>query len=134
MSSFLKVIKKEVVERENITFKDRGAGTMVDKISPQEYVKLADYYRNNDDLKGLTEYLFMFSLCCRGDNLRNLKLSEIGYMEEIDELHHTVSLLRTVWRRSKKKPIRKNGAERGIKVQKVQLVVTIDILTQDFVL
>ena len=32
MSSFLKVIKKEVVERENITFKDRGAGTMVDKI------------------------------------------------------------------------------------------------------
>jgi hypothetical protein len=102
MSSFLKVIKKEVVERENITFKDRGAGTMVDKISPQEYVKLADYYRNNDDLKGLTEYLFMFSLCCRGDNLRNLKLSEIGYMEEIDELHHTVSLSRTVWRRSKK--------------------------------
>lgn len=53
-------------------------------------------------LKHLAQLTLSFATCSRGDNLRNLKLSEIGLTEQTNEFHQFIPVIRTVWRKSKK--------------------------------
>eukprot|EP00474_Spongospora_subterranea_P007594 CRZ08052.1 hypothetical protein [Spongospora subterranea] len=105
VKEFLKSSKKDVMDRENAMFLDRGIGTLADEISAHEFGELAKHYWKLDSEEGLkqrTDYLLSFALTCRGDNLRRLKLSEIGHKFFPGEGVSGAHLLRTVWRRSKK--------------------------------
>jgi hypothetical protein len=80
---------------------------------------LVKYWQENteDGLKVRAENLLAYGLCCRGDNIRRLHISEIGedYYEE--EGFHGSKILRTVWNKSKKNQFNKfqqNGCLRHL--------------------
>jgi hypothetical protein len=105
VKELLKNAKKEVMAQNSAMYEDRGIGTLSDEISAHEQGKLAQFYwlKNTEEgLKQRADFLMSFALMSRGDNLRNLKLSEIGHRFYPEEGVSGSHLLRTVWRKSKK--------------------------------
>jgi hypothetical protein len=54
---------------------------------------------NEEGLKMRVDYLFSYALCCRGDNIRNLKFSEIEEVFYAEEGPRGAHVLRTAWRK-----------------------------------
>jgi hypothetical protein len=111
VKEFLKNAKKEVMIHENKSYVDRGLGTLADEATACEQGQLALHYWNQKNEEGLrmrADYLLSFALTSRGDNIRNLKLSEIGHrffpsegtsviMQNVEE-EEALRLLETVMR------------------------------------
>jgi hypothetical protein len=81
MKDYLNTIQKEVVEREQESLKDRGHGTMVDRVDIKDiYAICKEFWFSEDNhygMKELAQMLLSFACCCRGDNIRGLFLSHI---------------------------------------------------------
>ncbi|KAI3657232.1 hypothetical protein MP638_000537 [Amoeboaphelidium occidentale] len=105
VKEFLKNAKKEVMTESSANYEDRGIGTLSDEISAHDQGRLAHFYWTKDSEEGLkqrADFLLSFGLMSRGDNLRNLKLSEVGHRFYPEEGVAGSHLLRTVWRKLKK--------------------------------
>jgi hypothetical protein len=97
--------RAETVSKEDAAFIDRGKGTMIDMVDPQELKKVSDvFWKDNTHsaLKMRTDILFCYAFTCRGDNSRNLKVSTVGIKNFPDVGVNGINILRTVWRKSKR--------------------------------
>jgi hypothetical protein len=68
-------------------------------------MRLAEEYFKDEGESGLkfrTDFLLSYGLVSRGDNIRNLKFSTIGVMHFPREGVSGATLLRCVWKKSKK--------------------------------
>jgi hypothetical protein len=102
---FLQNAKKDVVANENSTFVDRGLHTIADEVSSNDLQNMCLHFWKKDDEEGLkcrADFLASYALVSRGDNLRNIRLSEIGHKSFPEEGVCGAELMRTVWRKSKK--------------------------------
>jgi hypothetical protein len=73
---------------------------MLDRVTKGQYNAVMKMYwqqHNEDGLRLRSDSLLYYSLCCRGDNLRGLHLSEVGHDHYETEGHSGTDLLRTVW-------------------------------------
>ena len=97
--------KRAISSDEDKNLLDRAKGTMIDCIdsgkSELVYTKFWDEHSENG-LKYRANQLLEYAFCSRGDNIRKLKLSTIGVIHFPDEGIEGASLLRAVWRKSKK--------------------------------
>ena len=109
IKQWLKNQHQEEMARSNLQFIDRGLGTMADSLAESDVDRVNIHFWNSfaegkseEYLKHRADYLLSFALCARGDNLRNLHLSEVGGLSFENEGVHGAFLMRTVWRKSKK--------------------------------
>jgi hypothetical protein len=97
--------KVEKVAREDIDLMDRGVGTMSDVATIAEMDRIASFFWSVNTEAGLkfrADFMMSKGLSCRGDNLRRLKLSEIGIVEHPNVGPNGAMVWRAAWRRSKK--------------------------------
>lgn len=111
VKQFLLNHKKQVQEREKKECRDLGnyfspgIGTLADEVTTSDYSQVSLLYWNQateDGLKHRADYLLSFALCCRGGNIRQLKLPNIGGKFCSAEGVEGVDLLRVAWNQSKK--------------------------------
>ncbi|KAH9089141.1 hypothetical protein LEN26_019248 [Aphanomyces euteiches] len=81
VKELLKLKQMAMVDEENSTFKDRGIGTMVDSVDQTSLREVADKLfseMTEVGLKHRADNLVTYALATRGDNIRRVKLSNIG--------------------------------------------------------
>jgi hypothetical protein len=96
---------------EEADFVDRGLGTMADVSTLADIKKVTAFFAAEETEAGWkfrTDHLMACSLCCRGQQMRNFKISAIGIQPCPKEGVNGCHAIRTVVRQSKKNKFNKN--------------------------